>query len=72
MKLLLKLPYPQAWIAELGDRLELISDPGARRRASGSGLQLLQEPPGDLRVDDRHARADRRGSVVAFNEQEDA
>ncbi len=30
MKLLTKLPYPQAWIAELGDRVGLISDPDAR------------------------------------------
>lgn len=30
MKLLTKLPYPQAWIAKLGDRVELINDPDAR------------------------------------------
>jgi hypothetical protein len=30
MKLLTKLPYPKDWIAELGDRMELINDPDAR------------------------------------------
>ncbi|WP_434771818.1 hypothetical protein [Pseudomonas entomophila] len=30
MKLLMKLPYPKDWIAELGDRMELINDPDAR------------------------------------------
>ena len=33
MKLLSKLPYPQAWIAELGDRVELINDPDGRAAA---------------------------------------
>ena len=33
MKLLMKLPYPKDWIAELGDRMELINDPDARAAA---------------------------------------
>jgi hypothetical protein len=73
MKLLTKLPYPREWIAELGDRMELINDPDARAaeiRELAYGCYRSREVTSDQISD--MLELINAARWWAFNEQEEA